>query len=146
MYKQTFFAAMSILLSLPMATQAGQYVSQTDQQSALADRIGRAVAQNSVRHYYTAWAQAVMNEEIQVRRCSVGEYTAYGMNSHIFEQQPVKEEKELYDMRVGMLQEQLRNHQLLRGYTFKATVPEMLTDLTLEEFTYLYNLLMCKVP
>lgn len=140
MYKQTFFAAMSILLSLPMITQQG-YAANSKQEKQLMNQVERAVAQQAMSRHYLPWAEAVLKEKNQLRRNSVLEYSAYGLWTQVFRQRPVKQDQELYNMRMGMLQDKLRHHALLRGYTFKATVPEMLTNLTLDEFGFLFNFL-----
>ena len=139
MYKQTFFAAMSILLSLPMITQQG-YAAAANPNASLASTVERVAVQQLLNNHYVPWAKAIKKEEALVNKPGYMGYTAYGMFTTTYKQQPVpKAYKDVYKMRMGMLQNEIDNNAVLNGYTFVATVPEMLIDLQVQDFGYLFS-------
>lgn len=121
MYKQTFFAAVSILLSLPM--QNG-YAAPSIDVPDLRSRVSAAVAQMKVNE--PEWLRALRQAENEVTR-----------GTSVFAQHSVTAHKDLYNMRKGMLQDAQKG--ALAGYGFEVPVPEMLTDLSVSNFGYLFG-------
>ncbi len=138
MYKQTFFAVVSILLSLPMAGNAG--TSSPVNTQDLNNNVTRLIFQQ--RHTdYVEWVKALKREEYRVNKPGYMGYTSYGMFTTNYTQRPVKKDKDLYRQRVNIIQNQMDNHPVLNGYTFQVPVPEMLSSLTIEEMNFLYGFL-----
>lgn len=135
MYKQTFFAAVSILLSLPMLSQQG-YASQYSRTAEITSKVYSAVVQATAG--LPEWLRVLKQEENKAKQPGYLGYRTYGMFTTTFQQHPVTADKDLYNMRKHMLQSELRG--VLAAYTFYATEPEMLTDLSVPNFGYLFGL------
>ena len=140
MYQRTFFATMSLLLSLPMLTQQG-YAAQATSAVGLTSKVEQAVIQQVHPPCYVEWAKAVKQEEHKANHNSRLRQSTYGrLRTVSYTQHPVPAaEAELYKMRTAMLQNLLDEHAVLNGYMFRATVPEMLTGLEVQEFGYLFS-------
>ena len=135
MYKQTFFAAVSILLSLPMLSQQG-YASQHSRTAEIASKVHSAVVQKVTG--LPEWLRALKQEENKANQTGYLGYRTYGMFTTTFRQHPVTADKDLYNMRKHMLQNELKG--FLAAYTFYATEPEMLSDLSVTNFGHLFGL------
>lgn len=140
MYRQTFFAAISILLSLPMLSQQG-YASQLNRTAEIAAKVQATVVQKTVHR--PEWLKALKREEYKAHQPGYLGYSAYGMFTTQFPQHPVTAHKDLYNMHKHMLQNQLEKDQnsVLYGYTLQVTIPEMLTDLSVPNFGHFFNLM-----
>lgn len=139
MYKQTFFAVVSILLSLPMAANAG--IASPVNTQDLNAKVTREAAFQQRNSNYVEWVKALKQEERKVNRPGYMGFTSYGMFTTTYMQHPVTKDQNLYKQRVNMIQAQLNNHPVLNGYALYVPVPEMLTNLTLEELNFLYSFL-----
>lgn len=140
MRNKIWIVALCCMVSLP-AMANSQMIFSSDAKQDLNNKVSQTVWRQTVRQQQQSvlpWVQLVREEQSKVIYNSVLETPMYGAWSTFYKQYAISaQQKESYDLYMGMFQSLLDRHPVLAGYKFHATVPEMLAGLSWDEYGFL---------
>ena len=139
MRNKIWIVALCCMVSLP-AMANSQMAFSSDAKQDLNNKVSQTVLQQTLRRKQPVlpWVQLVREEQSKVIHNSVLETPVYGAWSTLYKQRSVPaKQKEQYGLYMRMFQNLLDTHLVFAGYKFQATVPEMLANLSWDEYSFL---------